>query len=179
MRTSPFMTPIFQQWIRSLGMAGCLASVVLLAQAVPLVFPNPVGNQVRWGSAALAQGITVSQEEIMRYARSVLEMEGPRTNAYKEIRSILTGTNVDINSISLRCTTTNRLNQLPRSVRNNIRIIVVNYCNEASRIVQANGLPNGRFNDITAAYPQDDTLAEQIRAALMQLQQQESSTPAN
>lgn len=166
------MISAFRPWSRSLLVAGCLASATLLSQSWPLSFTSPGGHQVHWGAAALAQGLNVSQEEIMGYARSVLAMEGPRTNAFNEIRALLTGTNVDINSISLRCTTTNSLSQLPRGIRNNVRAIVVNYCNQASRIVQSNGLRNERFDAITAAYPQDDTLAEQIRAALMQLQQQ-------
>jgi hypothetical protein len=58
-----------------------------------------------------------------------------------------------------------------------VRTIVVNYCNQASQIVQANGLRNERFDAITAAYPEDATLAEQIRAALMQLQQQSQTAP--
>ncbi|MEB3289006.1 MAG: DUF4168 domain-containing protein [Leptolyngbya sp.] len=173
------MIPVLLRWMRPLGVAGWLASAALLAQALPLSLPNSVGGPVRWGSAALAQEVDVSSEEIMGYARSVLEMEGPRTNAYNEIRALLTDTNIDINSINLRCTTTNSLNQLPRGLRNNVRTIVVNYCNQASRIVQSNGLRNERFDAITAAYPQDDTLAEQIRAALMQLQQQNPSVPEN
>jgi hypothetical protein len=171
------MTTVLLRRSRSPLIAGFLASVALLAQGVPLSLPTAGHNPVRWGAAAWAQGINVSPDEIMGYARSVLEMEEPRTTAYNEIRALLTGTNVDINSISLRCTDTNSLNQLPRNLRSNVRTIVVNYCNQASQIVQANGLRNERFDAITAAYPQNDTLAEQIRAALMQIQQQSQTAP--
>ena len=168
------MTSALLQRSRPLLVAGFLASMALLAQGFPLAERHPLS----WGAAAWAQNLNVSPDEIMGYARSVLEMEEPRAAAYNEIRSLLTGTNVDINSISLRCTDTNSLNQLPRNLRGNLRTIVVNYCNQASQIVQANGLRNERFDAITAAYPQDDTLAEQIRAALMQLQQQSQTAPA-
>lgn len=159
-----------------MALALALASASVVASAVPLRLTVPVLGQVTWGSAALAQSLTVSPDEIMGYARSVLEMEGPRAAAYNEIRALLTGTNVDINSINLRCTATNTLNQLPRNLRNNVRTIILNYCNEASQIVQSNGLRSDRFDAITAAYPQDPTLAEQIRTALMQIQQQQSQT---
>ncbi|MFH7245189.1 MAG: DUF4168 domain-containing protein [Spirulina sp.] len=168
------------QWGRSLLVSSLLASATLMASTVPLSFPGTgMISSVHWGAAAWAQDINVSPEEIMGYARSVLEMEGPRTEAYNDIQALLAGTNVNINSISLRCTATNSLNQLPRNLRNDVRTIVVNYCNQASQIVQANGLRNERFDAITAAYPQDATLAEQIRAALMQIQQQSQSSPAS
>lgn len=162
---------------RSLLVASLVSGAAFVTSAVPLSFNAPGVGQVRWGAAALAQDLNVSPEEIMGYARSVLEMEAPRTTAYSEIQSLLTGTSVNINSISLRCTETNSLNQLPHNLRNDVRTILVNYCNQASQIVQANGLRNERFDAITAAYPQDDTLAEQIRAALMQLQQQSQTDP--
>lgn len=165
------------QWGRAFFVASLVSGATLVSSAVPMAFSAPGVGHVRWGSAALAQSLNVSPEEIMGYARSVLEMEGPRTTAYNEIQALLAGTNVSINSISLRCTTTNSLNQLPRGLRNDVRTIVVNYCNQASQIVQSNGLRNERFDAITAAYPQDDTLAEQIRAALMQLQQQTQTNP--
>lgn len=180
--TSSFVIPTPLRWARSLALAVAIASVPWAASAVPVRLVVPVLGQVSWGSAALAQGISVSPDEIMSYARSVLEMEGPRTAAFSEIRTLLAGSNVDINSINLRCTAVNNLNQLPRNLRSSVRTILLDYCNEASQIVQANGLRNERFDAITAAYPQDPTLAEQIRTALMQLQQQQSqenSRPSN
>lgn len=177
MNISKSISVAIAQGGRSLLVASLVSGAALVASAVPLSFSAPGIGQVQWGAAAQAQGLTVSPEEIMGYARSVLQMEGPRTTAYTEIQALLTGTNVNINSVSLRCTDTNSLNQLPRNLRSDVRAIVVNYCNQASQIVQANGLRNERFDAITAAYPQDDTLAEQIRAALMQLQQQSQTDP--
>jgi hypothetical protein len=177
MNMSNSISVAIAQWGRSLLVASLVSGATLVTSAVPLSLSAPGVGQVRWGSAALAQGLNVSPEEIMGYARSVLEMEGPRATAYTEIQALLSGTNVNINSISLRCADTNSLNQLPRGLRNDVRTIVVNYCNQASQIVQANGLRNERFDAITAAYPEDATLAEQIRAALMQLQQQSQTAP--
>jgi hypothetical protein len=131
--------------------------------------------------AAWAQDSGASAEEITGYAASVLQMDGPRNEAYSQIKTLLTGTGVDIASIDMSCTGTANLNQLPRNLRNTVRTVVVNYCNQASTIVQANGLTVRRFNAITAAYPQDPALAEQIRTAMIELQQQSqgSTRPAN
>jgi len=162
---------------RSLAVALLLASTSVTISAVPLRLSVPIAGEITLGAAAWAQDLKVSPEEIMGYARSVLEMEAPRTEAYNKIRELLSGTNYDINTINLRCTATNRLNQLPRNVRSSIRAIIVDYCNQASEIVQANGLRNDRFDAITAAYPQDPDLAEQIRTAMIQLQQQSQNGP--
>ncbi len=172
---------VSSSWARSLAVAAIVASTTVAASAVPLHLTLPLTGEIALGTAAWARDLNVSPEEIMGYARSVLEMEGPRTEAYNEIREILNGTNYDINSIDLTCTATNRLNQLPRNLRGNVRTIIVNYCNQASEIVQANGLRNDRFDAITAAYPEDPALAEQIRTAMVQLQQQSQnqSRPAN
>jgi hypothetical protein len=164
-------------WGRSLAVALLCASAAVTASVVPLRLSVPVLGSLTLGTTALAQEINVSSEEVMGYARSVLEMEGPRTEAYNEIKALLTGTSHDINSINLGCAATNSLNQLPRNLRNSIRAIIVDYCNQASQIVQANGLRNERFDAITAAYPQNPTLAEQIRTALIQIQQQSQRTP--
>jgi hypothetical protein len=151
------------------------ASLALVAGgAVGIELPAALGGHTL-GAAALAQGQSVSAEEIMGYAASVLEMDAPRNEAYSQIKTLLTGTGQDINSIDISCTGTANLNQLPRNLRGSVRTIVVEYCNRASTIVQSNGLTVRRFNAITTAYPQDPALADQIRAAMVQLQQQSAS----
>ncbi|NJL49404.1 MAG: DUF4168 domain-containing protein [Leptolyngbyaceae cyanobacterium SM2_5_2] len=178
MKSQATITKSVRSWSKSLAVALLVAAGSVMASASPL--PLPVVGEISL-SAAWARDLQVSPEEIMGYARSVLEMEGPRTEAYNKIRELLTGTNYDINTIDLRCTATNRLNQLPRNVRGSVRAVIVDYCNQASEIVQANGLRNDRFDAITAAYPEDPALAEQIRTAMVQLQQQSQNQarPAN
>ena len=129
-------------------------------------------------TAAWAQALNVSAEEIMGYARSVLEMDGPRSTAYNEIKTLLSDTNYDVDAIQMRCSETPNLNPLPRRLRRQVRSILVNYCNQASDIVRANGLRVDQFNAITAAYPEDATLAEQIRTVLIQLQQESQPQPS-
>ncbi|HIK45069.1 MAG TPA: DUF4168 domain-containing protein [Leptolyngbyaceae cyanobacterium M65_K2018_010] len=160
------------RWRRSLIMALLVSSTSLAVGAGPLQVSWPGFGRLTLGAVAWAQSLRVSPEEVMGYARSVLEMEALRLAAYEEVKALIANSNQDINAIDLRCTALSSLNQLPRNLRDGVRAIVVDYCNQASQIVQANGLSNNRFDAITAAYPQDATLAEQIRTALIQLQQQ-------
>ncbi|TVQ08009.1 MAG: DUF4168 domain-containing protein [Leptolyngbya sp. DLM2.Bin27] len=141
--------------------------------------PLPVASGITLGAAAQAQASGISPDEVIGYAASVLEMDSPRNEALAQINTLLTGTGQEISGIDMSCTGTASLNQLPRNLRNSIRTIVVNYCNRASAIVQANGLTVRRFNAITAAHPQDPALAEQIRAAMVQLQQSQGSSRVN
>jgi hypothetical protein len=157
---------------RSVVIAAAVASLSLLAGS-GVQLPTAVGGATV--GAVWAQDSNVSPEEVAGYAASVLEMDSPRNEAYSQIRTLLTGTSQDISRIDMSCTSTASLNQLPRNLRSNVRTIVVNYCNQASKIVQANGLTVRRFNAITAAHPQDPALAEQIRAAMIELQQQSAN----
>lgn len=160
---------------RTLALAAAIASLTVLGGA-GISLPTATGS-VTLGAAAWAQDSSVSSEEVTGYAASILEMDAPRNEAFSQIKTLLTGTSYDISSIDMSCTGTANLNQLPRSLRSEVRTIVVNYCNQASTIVQSNGLTVRRFNAITAAHPQDPALAEQIRAAMVQLQQQSANGP--
>jgi hypothetical protein len=157
--------------------AAAAASLTVLSGGAGIQLP--VASGITLGTAALAQDSGISPDEVIGYAASVLEMDGPRNEALAQINTLLTGTGQEISSIDMSCTGTANLNQLPRNLRNNIRTIVVNYCNQASAIVQANGLTVRRFNAITAAHPQDPALAEQIRAAMVQLQRSQGSSRVN
>lgn len=153
---------------RSMVIAAAVASLSLLAGAGAQV-PTAAGS-ITLG-AAWAQDSSISQEQVIGYATSVLEMDAPRNEALSQIRTLLTGTGQDISSIDMSCTGTASLNQLPRNLRSSVRTIVVDYCNRASEIVKANGLTTSQFNAITAAHPEDPALADQIRAAMIDIQQ--------
>ncbi|WP_275332590.1 DUF4168 domain-containing protein [Nodosilinea sp. PGN35] len=154
-------------------MAAAIASLTVLASGAGVSIPTATGSMPL--GAAWAQDSSVSADEVMGYAASVLQMDAPRNEAFSQIKTLLTGTSHDISSIDMSCTGTANLNQLPRSLRSDVRTIIVNYCNQASTIVQSNGLTVRRFNTITAAHPQNPALAEQIRAAMVQLQQQSAN----
>lgn len=170
------LIPSLSMHRRNLVLAAAIASLTVLSGGAGVSIPTAMGN-VTLGAAAQAQGSSISSDDITGYAASVLEMEAPRNEALSQIKTLLTGTSHDISSIDLSCKGTANLNQLPRSLRGDIRTIIVNYCNQARTIVQSNGITAEDFNRITAAYPQDPALAEQIRAAMIQLQQQSANGP--
>ncbi|MBW4460796.1 MAG: DUF4168 domain-containing protein [Nodosilinea sp. WJT8-NPBG4] len=159
---------------RTLVLAAAIASLTVLSGGAGVSIPTVSGN-VTLGAAAQAQNSSVSSDDITGYAASVLEMEAPRNEALSKIKTLLTGTSHDISSIDLSCKGAANLNQLPRSLRSDVRTIIVNYCNQARTIVQSNGISTEDFNRITGAYPQDPALAEQIRAAMVELQQQSAN----
>ncbi len=154
-----------------LTVAIAAAGLTVFASGLGVRIPSP-GSGVILGAAAWAQDSGIDPEIIMGYAASVIEMDSPRNEAYSQIKTLLTGTGYDSSTIDMSCTDTASLNQLPRNVRSDVRTIVIDYCNQASAIVQANGLTVRQFNTITTTYPQDPALAEQIRTAMVQLQQQ-------
>lgn len=142
-----------------------------MATSGSTIGPGLMGHSPVVAGVALAQDSDISSDEITSYAASVLEMDPYRTEAYTQIKNLLTGIEHDMSAVDLSCAGSTNLNQLPRNVRSDVRAIIVNYCNRASTIVESNGLTVGQFNAITAAYPQDPGLAEQIRTALIQIQQ--------
>lgn len=123
-------------------------------------------------ATAFAQANTVSEDEVRSYAASVLQMDEPRTAAYTQVKDLLMQANLDISQIDMTCTNTRDLGNIPRQIRQNVRQIMVSYCNEARQIVELNGLSVSRFNMITQAHANDPVLADQIRNALIQIQQQ-------
>ncbi|HEY9763011.1 MAG TPA: DUF4168 domain-containing protein [Trichocoleus sp.] len=150
-----------------------LAGVMALLTNVSGVVIQQKGPFPTLGVAqALAQGMDVSQEEVQNYAVSVLQMDGPRNEALNQIKTLLSQVNYDIAQVDMTCPNTRSLNQLPRQIRNDVREIVVNYCNRARTIVEGNNLTVRRFNTITEAHQSDPALSERIRTALIQLQQQ-------
>lgn len=161
----------FKVFGRGLLGAVAMTSFSMAASGVNLSIGGVPGSPMVLGTVQ-AQETDISSEEITSYAASVLEMDPYRTEAYTAIQNLLTDIDHDMSAVDLSCAGTSNLNQLPRNVRPEVRSIVVNYCNRASTIVESNGLTVSRFNTITATYPQDPGLAEQIRTALIQIQQQ-------
>jgi hypothetical protein len=154
------------------GLLGGLAITGLSIALTGVSMPGAMQAKPLVLGVAQAQDNDISSGEITSYAASVLEMDPYRTQAYDAIKNLLSGIDHDMSAVDMSCTGTANLNQLPRNVRGEVRSIIVNYCNQASQIVESNGLTVRRFNTITAAYPQDPGLAEQIRTALIQIQQQ-------
>ena len=118
-----------------------------------------------------------SIENIERYALSVLQIDGPRNEAYTEIKNILIEADVGGNrsDLALSCGSnriiSQNLSRLPRNVRPNVRSIIVNFCNQAREIVEGNGLSVRQFNNITDLHRGDPALADRIREQMLILQE--------
>jgi uncharacterized protein (UPF0147 family) len=111
--------------------------------------------------SATASAQAVSDDEVQRYARSLLAIEPIRQSAHAEIRRIM---RVDeVPPIACHRPT----DRLPR----NIRQIAQNYCNQALEIVDRNNLTIARFNTITVNLQNDPNLAARVQAVIRQLQQ--------
>lgn len=108
-----------------------------------------------------AQAQEISNDEITKYARAVLAMEPRRQAAYDEIKGLAGSVPPVI------CNETKSINTLPGT----IRVIAVNYCDQAKKIIESNGLTVNRFNAITLSQQADPALKQRIKAELLRLQQ--------
>jgi hypothetical protein len=174
MKNVPALVPSIYPW-RSLCRLLLAGTVFLTVSGLGVTLrPSPRTGWQPTLELAAAEAQTAddfSQDEVLSYARSVLEMDGYRSQAYTEIKNLLMGANYDVSQVDLACPNTRSLNQVPRQVRNEVRNIVVGYCEKAREIVEANGLSVQRFNEMSAAHTSDSVLTERIYNALIQLQQ--------
>ncbi len=120
--------------------------------------------------AAIAQ-TDISNEEITQYARAALAIDQYRNAAYTQIKDVLLTVQMDITDISVSCTDTQDLSEVPRSVRRDVREILTTYCNQSRSAVEDNGLTPRRFNEITEAHSSDPNTFERIQQELIRLQQ--------
>jgi hypothetical protein len=146
---------------------------LLSAIAVGYVTVMGIGlrGTVYWAGLAvpaIAQ-TSATPEEINQYAQAVLAIDRYRNEAYTEVKNLLLSVNMDMSQINATCDQQD-FSQVPRSVRRQVREILVDYCNQAKDIVENSGLTSRRFNDITQALSMDQVLYERIQQELIRLQ---------
>lgn len=151
--TQLFATGLVSAWLGVLGLP-----------------PTPIAGLPLTMPAAIAQG-TISNEEITQYARAVLAIDQYRNEAYTQIKDILLTVQMDISDVNVSCSNTQDISNVPRSVRREVREILTGYCNQSQEVVAANGLTPRRFNEITKAHAEDQTVFERIQQELIRLQQ--------
>lgn len=137
---------------------GILSTVGLVSGLIPGFSAGSPG--LVFTQAAQAQ---VNDQEITSYARTVLALEKGRQQAYEKIKSTI-GSNEVPNIV---CSQAGSINSLPRNVRD----IAVNYCNQSKQIVESNGLTISRFNAITVSLQNNSALQQQVKEAMLRLQQ--------
>ncbi|MCS6812901.1 MAG: DUF4168 domain-containing protein [Cyanobacteria bacterium] len=165
---------LFQQSVITFSSSVKLMLHLLAITGITLVIEPASAHQatpILW-NANSRQAITVAQtpdrpvtdEEVRRYASSVLTMEPLRQTAYTEIQRIMGTDNVPM----IVCHPPQALNGLPAD----IRLIATDFCHQSKRIVEGSGLSVSRFNDITLRLEEDSGLRQRIQAELIRLQQQ-------
>lgn len=149
-------------------MIAALSATGLLAGWVP-EFPGESPTLVFSGAAYAQQQF--SDEEISRYARAVLQIEGLRVKSYQEIKQEVQKNNSEAAVPPIVCNETSNINRLDRS----IRAIAVNYCSLATTFIEGNNLTVSRFNEITTAQKEDSVFQERIKQELIRIQQEQQS----
>ncbi len=150
--------------LHRIGLSLSLGALTLGFVIAPKVVP---------GLTPPAQAQAILDEEVANYAKAVSEIEPLRLTAYETANDILVAAGIEVGILEtpLRCTAT-ELSAMPDVSRPNrveLRTTLVNFCNEASQIAEANDLTPLRFNSITAAHQEDADLAERIQRAVSDL----------
>lgn len=168
---SPRLFQFRRRFLRSVSAFSSLLVAASLVSGTRIDWQKSHFQVVDNAVQAQSQPATITSEEIVGYARAVLQMDRLRTAAYTQVKDILMAENLDASQFNLTCTNANNLPNVPRRVRSQVREIVVGYCSQAAEIVVNNGLSVNRFNQMTAAHQQQPTLEAQIRQAMIELQQ--------
>ncbi|MEG4281503.1 DUF4168 domain-containing protein [Microcoleus sp. A006_D1] len=138
--------------------AGMISAAALASGWAPGLYAQ--SPSLVFGAAAQAQPI--SNTEITNYARAVLSIEPRRVEAYKEIKGMAGGSVPRV-----VCNETQEINRLSGGVRG----VAVNYCDQAKKIIESNGLTVRRFNELTLLQQANPAVKQQIQAELLRLQQ--------
>ncbi|MCC3415127.1 MAG: DUF4168 domain-containing protein [Microcoleus sp. PH2017_29_MFU_D_A] len=138
--------------------AGIISAAALASGWAPDLYAK--SPSLVFGAAAQAQEI--SNAEITSYARSVLGIEPRREEAMKEIKGMAGGSVPRI-----VCNETQGINSLSGGMRG----VAVNYCQQAKKIIETNGLTVSRFNQLTLLQQRDPAVKQRIQAELLRLQQ--------
>ena len=149
----------FNRMLRQSLLLGIISTAALASGWAPGLYGQSSPSLV-FGAAAQAQDI--SNEDITSYARSVLAIEPKRLGASQEIKGIAGGSVPRV-----VCNETQEINRLS----GNVRGIVVNYCQQAKKIIETNGLTVSRFNQLTLLQQANPALKQRIQAELLRLQQ--------
>lgn len=114
------------------------------------------------GQTAMAQATAVTDDEVTRYARSILDIEPIRREALEELSSILETDSPP----SVMCNNESSYNNMPREARR----VVVDYCHQSRDIVEGYDLSISRFNFITEQQQRNRTLRNRIQQELIDAQ---------
>lgn len=130
-------------------LAGVLSTFGLLTGLVPTLSHRAPG--IVFDAAAYAQAVRV--DELTKYAKSVLDIEPLRQQAYNDIKKLLGDDTVP----PIDCSDLDSL-----SAKKDVRAIAVNFCQKSKTLVEQNDLTIKRFNEITMARGSDPLLEQRV-----------------
>lgn len=146
------------------------AVFVVLMSGTSILLPIPrIASDVAY---AQQQSSDFSDAEVQSYAIAVIDIDDSRETALANVQGLLETEGLSTTQVDLSCTNTDSLNRLPGSIRTDVQETVVEFCNQASDIVESSGLSVAKFNAMTAAHQSDPTLAERIAIAITQIKSQ-------
>lgn len=140
--------------LASLTQSSLLGLMMGISLTVSGTTPDVFASPSHWFTAAAHAQNPPSASEIEKYAKSVLQMEPHRRTAEREIRQA--GGNPDIICADV-------FSGLPGSQ------VAAQYCDRAARIIEANGLSNRRFNQITEIASSNSEIQRRIQDKMAQL----------
>lgn len=152
--------------LAALSTVGLMMGVIPRSSS-PLL--SPMFSTVAYAQESfIDQGIT--DEEITKYAASVLKIENLRIGVYREIQNEFQKQSPNMTVPPIICSDKTSVNNPQLS--QNIQVIAVDYCNQAKKIIETNNLTVSRFNIITKTQKTDPQLQEKIQAELIRIQQE-------
>lgn len=128
---------------------------------LPQVKTIQVSEIVPPQSTQIALYQAVSDADLRKYAKAIIEIEPLRLEALQAIKSKVSG-----NLPSLMCHQPGNLDGLPADARR----IFIKHCDRASDISSKNGLSMDSFNRITAAVSADGGLRSRLQSLVNRLQ---------
>ncbi|AUT00739.1 hypothetical protein CLI64_10200 [Nostoc sp. CENA543] len=120
-----------------------------------------------WNTKALAQNLSVSNNDIVSYAQALLAIEPVRQQAFREIKRIIGSGNIP----QIVCNEPDSINSLTNQ---EARDVARNYCKDSQAIVEDKGLTIEKFNKITVEISRNNGLKKRVYDQLLQLQQRKS-----
>mgnify|MGYP006266993961 CR=1 FL=1 len=107
-----------------------------------------------------AEAQDFSDQDVMNYARAVLQMESHRQQAYEQIKKIIGQA-----PPAIVCNQPNSYSNLPGEAQK----IARDYCSTSKQIVEESGLSVSQFNAITTRAQSDNNLEKRVQNAMIQI----------
>jgi hypothetical protein len=104
----------------------------------------------------------VSAKDVENYARAIWQIEQKRREAYGEIQQITQNQSFS----DFTCTQPKQI----AALANDLEKIAVNYCNQAKKIGESQGLTMTKFNEITRNAQSSPELQQRIQNEIVRLQ---------